>query len=480
MGRGTAPVLTPAPPGAEDGRVLDEAPTMGRMTRLLDRVRRSPVAFPLAVVVAGIMLAISELGYRQASQQLDQLVQMGRDRLELQLIGRAITRAETSQRGFLLTGRDDYLEPYRAAAAELARRQDTLADDYRSRGKEASLAELAKLRQLVDDKFAEMALVIDLHMQKRHEAAVSLVQLDRGGDLMRAIGAQIDAMLATENRAIATGIASVFDTLNLNRIGVASMSAISLLVLGMYLRQRRANDLQQAAQQGMVQAERDRLEFEVRARTAELTELARHLQTAREDERAHLARELHDELGALLTAAKLDVARIRPKLQQSQPDLMPRLAHLVESLNSGIALKRRIIEDLRPSTLSNLGLKAALEILCSEFAERSGLPVKATIESLPLSPSAELTAFRVVQESFTNIGKYANARAVEVSLQIEDADAHLRVRDDGGGFDVRQMGLKQHGLVGMRYRVEAEQGRFRVDSTPGQGTTVQAWMPMKH
>ena len=89
-----------------------------RLQLALERVRRSAVAFPLAVLVAGIMLAISELGYRQASQQLNHLVQMGRDRIELQLIGRAITQAETSQRGYLLTGRDDYLAPYRAARAE--------------------------------------------------------------------------------------------------------------------------------------------------------------------------------------------------------------------------------------------------------------------------------------------------------------------------------------------------------------------------
>ncbi len=451
-----------------------------RWARAVGRLRRSTVAFPLAVLVACAMLAISELGYRQASEQLDRLVRMGRDRIELMQIGRVITLAETNQRGYLLTGRSDYLVPYRQARAELARRQQTLEADYLARGQQAGRAGLRQLQALIDDKFVEMQLVIDLHDQGRHEAALSMVQFDRGGELMRAIRAQIDSLLEAENQAIGRGIASVFDTLMLNRIGVASMSALSLLVLGMYLRQRRANDVQQVEQQRLIQAERDRLEQEVRVRTHELTALTRHLETAREDERARLARELHDELGALLTAAKLDVARIRPKLQQSLPEQLPRLAHLVETLNSGIALKRRIIEDLRPSTLSNLGLKAALEILCSEFADRSGLPVATAIEALPLSPSAELTAFRLVQESFTNIGKYAHARQVAVTLDIEDSWAHLVVRDDGAGFDTRHMGLKKHGLVGMRYRVEAEQGRLLVESAPGQGTAVQAWLPMTH
>jgi hypothetical protein len=92
----------------------------------------------------------------------------------------------------------------------------------------------------------------------------------------------------------------------------------------------------------------------------------------REEERGHLARELHDELGALLTAAKLDVARLKSRLGDQPPEVGQRLQHLTETLNSGIALKRRIIEDLRPSSLSNLGLTASLEILAREFSERSG------------------------------------------------------------------------------------------------------------
>ena len=126
---------------------------------------------------------------------------------------------------------------------------------------------------------------------------------------------------------------------------------------------------QQLVQKRLAVAERDRLEIEVRERTAQLTELALHLQTAREDERQRLARDLHDELGALLTSAKLDAARIRSRLAGTAPEALDRLAHLVETLNSSIALGRRIIEDLRPSTLSNLGLVAALDILAREFTD---------------------------------------------------------------------------------------------------------------
>ena len=171
------------------------------------------------------------------------------------------------------------------------------------------------------------------------------------------------------------------------------------------------------------------LEAEVAARTEQLRELAQHLQTIREDERSRLARELHDELGALLTAAKLDVARLKSRLGATiTPDATERLAHLNETLNGGIALKRRIIEDLRPSSLSNLGLVAALEILLREFAARSEIEVVDELGRSSSMPAAQLTVYRLVQEALTNVVKYAKAREV-----VGHAGADRRRRRAGRG-----------------------------------------------
>ena len=254
-------------------------------------------------------------------------------------------------------------------------------------------------------------------------------------------------------------------------------SACSLLALVMYLRQTSALQRQQEEQQHLVQAERDRLEIEVARRTAQLTELTRHLQTAREDERARLARDLHDELGALLTSAKLDAARIRSRLAGSAPEAQERLAHLVETLNSGIALKRRIIEDLRPSALSNLGLLATLEILAREFAEQSGIAVHCAFAPVTLEADAELVVYRLVQEAITNITKYARARQVWLGVAAHDGHVEVSVRDDGVGFDTGVQPNSAHGLVGMRYRVEAEGGTMAVVSAPGSGTEIRVSLP---
>ena len=195
----------------------------------------------------------------------------------------------------------------------------------------------------------------------------------------------------------------------------------------------------------------------------------------REEERGHLARELHDELGALLTAAKLDLARLKSRLgSQPTPEIAERLQHLTEALNSGIALKRRITEDLRPSSLANLGLTASLEILAREFSERSGVEITTELELVELDESSQLTVYRLVQESLTNVGKYAEARHVEITVQNHGNHVEVDIHDDGKGFDVANIPPSTHGLAGMRHRVEAAGGRLTVTSAPGKGSRISA------
>ena len=457
----------------------------------LHRVRDSALAFGLALALGAVLVTISELGYQRASRQLSELVLMGQTRLELARVTRRVVDAESSQRGYLLTARRDHLSPYRDARLDVERGLARLAELQQQRRQasaglepdpdaEANAEDLRLLEKHARTKLSEMNEVLGLFELGRREAATELILTGIGREAMASVRVVSDRMLARENAHVAMGLRLVFNSLALNRAGIAGVTALSLLLLALVLRQRRQAEAQRQAQQQAIRAERDRLEQEVLHRTTELTSLARHLETAREDERARLARDLHDELGALLTAAKLDVARLRPGLQQSAPALLPRVEHLVQTLNSGIALKRRIIEDLRPSSLDNLGLVPALEILCNDFADRLQVQLHTSLAPVVLSPAADLTTFRLVQESLSNIGKHAQARQVTVALAVSDVPgmASIRVSDDGLGFDPDQLALGSHGLVGMRYRVQAEGGQLQIDSAPGQGTRVQALLPL--
>ena len=215
------------------------------------------------------------------------------------------------------------------------------------------------------------------------------------------------------------------------------------------------------------------------SRTRELTDLALHLQRVREDERGHLARELHDELGGLLTAAKFDVARVRKRVDGSGPEVADCIRHLSQVLDAGIELKRRIIEDLRPSSLDTLGLQRTLEIQCREFALRSEIRVQADIADLQLDPERALAVYRVLQEALTNVAKYAQASQVKVRLQRAGGLAQLSVQDNGRGFDPQHVREGRHGLTGMRFRARSCGGSLILRSAPGQGTLIEATLPIQ-
>ena len=442
----------------------------------VNRLRRSPFAFPLAAFVALVMLLISETSYRSSRNSMDALSDLSIARLRVQRVLRLMVDAEAAQRGYLLTGRTDYLEPYRNSIEALPETIAKLAAHYASRPGHAKA--LARLEELIAVKLSELVTTLEMYDSGRTEAWREILLSDIGKEQMEAIRAAAELMLVDEAQAGEGARKEVYDALSVSRIGIGVTTVLSLLALYLYLRQLHAVDQLRREQRDELQAERDQLNVEVKRRTAELTELSRHLVTAREDERSRLARELHDELGALLTTAKLDTARIKTRIGALSPEASERLIHLNETLNSGIALKRRIIEDLRPSSLSNLGLVAALEIQLREFAKASDLQVGSELAAVALRPEAELTVYRLIQEAFTNISKYAHAKRVQVSLQVRDGVAEVSVTDDGIGFDPSTQKASAHGLVGMRYRVEAGGGELTVHSAPGQGTRVSATLPL--
>jgi signal transduction histidine kinase len=150
-----------------------------------------------------------------------------------------------------------------------------------------------------------------------------------------------------------------------------------------------------------------------------------------------------------------------------------------ELLDQGIALKRRIIEDLRPSALSNLGLIPALEILTQEFAQRSGLQLSLELAETVTHDADRLALYRLVQEALTNVMRHAKAKHVRVSLGEADGWLQLHIRDDGQGFNPDAVGAGHHGLIGMRHRIESLGGTLQLLSAPGRGTLVLARLPRR-
>jgi len=444
--------------------------------RWLPKVRQMALSLPMALLAAMVLVGINETGHMRSQDAVQQMEFGLLARKNVSTLLQSMLDAETGQRGYLLTGDETYLAPYSTAVSTVHSNLDNLRTQFMAEPND--MQEFAYLSRQVSRKLAEMELSVRLRRQGNEDAWKFVLHTDLGREQMDAIRTHAQELLKRSDVRLEAGRQQIEESLMLSRIGIATVTAIGLLAFYMYLRQAHAVLLMNQREQALLERERDRLEVLVKKRTATLSELASHLQQVREEERGHLARELHDELGALLTAAKLDVARLKSKIDTTAPDVSERLKHLTETLNSGIALKRRIIEDLRPSSLSNLGLTAAIEILTREYAERAGIEVETSLEAVTLPDASQLTVYRMVQEALTNIGKYAKATKVLVSVHGYPTHVAVQVRDNGEGFDPATVRPTSHGLSGMRHRVEAAGGRLSITSRPGNGTLVSAVLPL--
>ncbi|MDQ3057971.1 MAG: CHASE3 domain-containing protein [Pseudomonadota bacterium] len=433
------------------------------------------ISLLLAILAAATLIAINEAGFRQSTEAVAHIEQAQQTRSAINKLVQQMLNAETGQRGYLLTGDARYLEPYNIATADINQNLDVLRQQFAH--SEEQLNDFDILSRHVSRKLAEMDLSVRMRKEGNDDGWKFVLTTDVGKEQMEAIRDQSTKLATSSIHKMDQGQAQIKKALQLSRIGIATTALVGLLAFYLYLLQTKALVASGLREQESLERERDLLEKQVRERTATLAELATHLQNVREDERGHLARELHDELGALLTAAKLDVARIKSRLGASLPEATERLEHLTRTLNSGIALKRRIVEDLRPSSLSHLGLVASLEILAREFEERSGLSIATDLETVELDGSAQLTVYRLVQESLTNMAKYASATQAQISVHDFESYIIVTVKDNGKGFKPESVGPGSHGLAGMRHRVEAAGGKLTVTSTEGNGTQISAVLP---
>ena len=439
------------------------------------QLRRMAISLPVAIFAACLMIGISEYGNKQTSQSLSNLAHAYDTRTALSTLTKEMLDAETGLRGYLLTSDENYLKPYNEAIQNISSTLQRIRQliETTPQGMEF----FVPMSHSISRKTAEMDLSLRLFREGNADALKFVMFTDMGNTDMsniRDLARKLDTLTAERASRYQQDINS---SLIMARIGVATVTLIGLFAFYLYLRQNNMVDRLHKREQALLSEERSRLENLVRERTATLTELANHLQQVREDERGHLARELHDELGALLTAAKLDVARLKSRIDMTNPEIADRIKHMTETLNSGIALKRRIVEDLRPSSLANLGLSTSLEILTSEFAQRSGIEVEAIFEAVELPEATELTIYRLVQESLTNIGKYAKASQIQVTVHRYPTYVAVQIKDNGEGFDLASIRPNSHGLAGMRHRVEAAGGRLTINSALGAGTTVSAVIP---
>jgi signal transduction histidine kinase len=432
----------------------------------------------LGLGISGAVLIFAERGYERlesANQRISKSLELQSDLNELRAL---VTDAETAQRGYLLTGDKRYLEPYKDATPKIMSRFIHVRDRVMQRGSAAQQTSLFKLEDLIRSKIAGVEETIAVFEKFGGKAALARTETDVGNRTMEAIRDTIDAMAMDERTRLYAGFARWDQDITTLRVGLQLMtvSAIALLVTVLVLA-RRELAARARASQLMIEDQR-RLESEVERRTAELAALSTHLQDVREEEKRKLARDLHDELGSLLISAKMDASWVKGRLPPDQPGAVSeRLEAVLGLLDEAVQIKRRIIEELRPTLLDTVGLVAALEWQVGEACQRAGISWEVTasgVDDDEIPADVSIALFRVAQEAVTNAVRHARARNFGVDVVRVGDELTLVIRDDGIGISegALQKGLS-HGVAGMRQRVRALRGFFRIRGHQGAGTVIE-------
>jgi len=221
--------------------------------------------------------------------------------------------------------------------------------------------------------------------------------------------------------------------------------------------------------------DRKKAEQEINNRNEELHLLTAHLQTVREEERKRIGREIHDELGQQLTVIKMDTVWIDKNIPAETTAIKNKLQNIISLLDGSNLSIRRILNELRPAVLDRHGLFDAVKLLEKQFTANTGIPVtfKMNETEIKLPEAIATCIFRAYQEAFTNISRYAEATRVRTSFSIAKNIITIKISDNGKGFNTTSVeSKKSFGLLGMKERVHSLGGSFKVESSPGKGTTI--------
>jgi len=447
----------------------------------LSRAAALAVAFLLLVA----LVVIAEINQR-GQHQIDGVIRLSQQRqvLLVELLSE-LSDAEAGQRGFLLTDDDKYLQSYQSARdlvePTLNRFTDLFRDNDRLLFSLGQRDLVRHLRVLVGAKLGELAASLALHSAQGTAQALALMRTDLDSRTMGDIRDDAGKLRNMERDAVAIALAHSGRLQLVSRVLMAGVAALNfvLLIFAAALWSRQAR--RRAALTQQLANENEDLERRVRRRTAELSALSSHLQQLSEKEKAALARELHDELGGLLIAAKMDVSWLQKRLPDTNPDIQSRWARVIKVLDDGVGFKRRIVESLRPTLLDNMGLLAAVRWVTQETCARAGLHYTEIYpEHEPqLIDDAAIMAFRLVQESLVNVVQHAHATQVHVEIALQNGQLVIVVEDNGGGIDAeRRDAVGSHGLATMRHRVRSFGGTIDIEAASQGGTRVRARIPL--
>ncbi len=388
-----------------------------------------------------------------------------------------IVEADSGERGFLLTGDNSYLDS--DAVEHIGPALERLQAAYAT----ASVApvDMHDLHDLAVKKLHELQDTQTEPHGTGMEPPTAAARTATAAHTTEQISRLAEGVRQKEAVELAAATARWQAQLELTRWITAAEALVNIWLVLLAARLVYGEMRRRALQATVLRDQKLELERQVAERTAELTALSTHLQGVSEQEKSALSRELHDELGGLLVAARMDLSWLQQRLPASDPAIEQRFKRIHESLSAGVDLKRRVVEELRPTLLDNMGLFSALRWQFKETCRRAGLRGTERIPEVEVHfhPDAAIGVFRVAQEALTNILKHAEAKSADLTVQIEGEMFILRVTDDGKGIPMsRFKTTTSHGLAAMRHRIAALGGTWEIGNRASGGTFISASIPM--
>ena len=403
------------------------------------------------------------------------------DQRELQLTNllNLLLTAETAQRGYLITGQRLGMPSMQQTEEQASSLLRAIVDSFRD--DPSSLELLRQLRLATGKKIGELGSSIALADSQGLTAALQLLRTGEGARYMSEVRNIINTLQSREAAARNAAAARWQADLVLAR-WISGAGAIFNILLVLIALRLVAIDMRRRTQQAQeLRLQKQQLEDEIASRTKDLAALSAHLQEISEQEKYALSRELHDELGGLLVAARMDASYLERSLAVEDPAVKQRFKRIQDCLAAGVNIKRRVIEGLRPTLLDHMGLGAALRWQVKESCSRAGLKCTERYpeQELPLLPQAGIAIFRMVQESLTNVIKHAGASSVDIAVEVIGPDLVIQITDDGKGLPAQQLkSWGSHGLAAMLHRIEALGGRFSIGNSPTHGAIISARIPL--
>lgn len=436
------------------------------------------LALLIVVLVAATLVSGDWILRRseQMAQQLESSVHVRRLIFEWRV---AMVDAETAQRGFLLTADARHLAPFERVEKDLPRiltqlRASTVDDPQ-------LVARIDRIAEPTRAKLTELRSTVMLAKSGLKSQSIDIVSSDQSRQLTEQLRDGFDQLLAEAQRRTERIVAERRANIQRARVSILFFVVLVGFLLLLIVRLLAVDERRRAELRQAQTAQTRELEGRIAERTLELSQLSTQLQNASEAERSTIARELHDEMGGLLTAAKMDINWLHGRLSETEESaLLAKLSSAGQALDDAMNVERRVVENLRPSLLVHFGLSVALR---THFEDRCAATELNCVIDLPelitdWDYGAQLTIFRVAQQALENVIRHGKARNLNLSIDLGAHGLAMTIVDDGAGFDVSTPpSATLYGITGMRHRIISLGGEFSVQSIRDKGTRLHVLLP---